>query len=83
MKKIIFGGIMMLSGILSTAILLAGTILPHDFRNLYSGFQTLEFRNFFTYIRGVQLEIPLVIFIGIAIIGFALGIWGLLEKKDN
>jgi len=75
MKKVILGGLMMLAGIISTAILLSGTMA--------TGFIHNGRHSFAWSLSQYQLTTPLYIFIVIAIVGFALSVWGLLEKKDK
>ena len=73
MKKIVFGGIMFLAGIISSAILLSGTMV--------TGFIHNGEYSFAWSLSQYKLTIPLNIFIVIAVVGFALCIWGLIEKE--
>ena len=79
MKKIVFGGIMMLGGIISTALLLSGTMA--------TGMQIAMYHNgqysFIWSLHQYQLIVPLIVFVIIAVVGFALSIWGLFDKKDK
>ena len=75
MKKVIFGGMMMLAGMISTAILMSGTMATGFFHN-----------GRYSFVWGIskyQLTTPFVIFIIIAVIGIALSLWGLFEKQDS
>ena len=72
MKKIIFGGLMMLAGVLGTAILLAGTMA-----NAYSVNDELSFSLNLSFYGLIPAFVSFII-IGIA--GLLLGIWGLIEK---
>jgi hypothetical protein len=72
LKKLIFGGLMMLSGILGTAILLAGTT-----ENAYSVNGEVSFSLSLSF---YGLTPALVAFIIIGIVGLLLSIWGLVEK---
>ena len=74
MKKLIFGGLMMLSGILGTAILLAGTMA-----NAYSVNGEVSFSLSLSF---YGLTPALVTFIIIGIAGLLLGIWGLIDKDQ-
>ena len=72
MKKLIFGGLMMLSGILGAAVLMAGTM-----SNTYSLNGEVSFLLSLSFYR---LTPAFVIFIIIGIAGLLLGVWGLVEK---
>ncbi len=73
MKKVILGSTMLLAGLLSTAMLLAGTMANEWTRNG----QLSSFWNMSQY----GLMPMFYIFIGIAIIGLAIAIWGIFEKS--
>ena len=74
MKKIIFGGFMMLSGILGIAILMAGAMTQTMYINdTLSIFWTLS-------IYGLMPTF--YVFTVIAIIGLTFGCWGLFDKKN-
>jgi hypothetical protein len=66
----------MLAGVISTAIILYGTMVATRYTN-DRGY-TIAFQ-----LSQHQLTAPLVIFIIIAVIGLALGIWGLIEKENK
>jgi len=63
----------MLAGIISAAILLSGT-MAIDF--MYFGVYSYSW-----ILSQYQLTTPLIIFVIIAVVGFALSIWGLFEKE--
>lgn len=75
MKKVILGGMMMLAGLISTAILMSGTMA--------TGYRYTMLYSFSRVLRSYQLTTPLAIFIIIAVIGLALSLWGLFEKQDE
>lgn len=75
MKKIIFGGLLLLSGIVGSAILLAGTFLTNVTLNGQ--------RSLIWSLQLYELMLPLTTFVIVAIAGLALGVWGLLEKSDQ
>ncbi len=73
MKKLIFGSVMFLTGIVSTAILLAGAMSNEwTVNGQFSAFWNLA---------EYGLMPALYIFIGIAVIGILLSIWGMFERK--
>lgn len=74
MKKIILGGLMMLSGILGTAILMAGAMAQALYLdNTLSSLWTLS-------VYGLM---PVFyVFIVIAVAGLMIGCWGLFDKKN-
>ena len=74
MKKVILGSIMFLSGLLSVAVLLAGT-MANDWN--VDG-QLSAFHNMSQY----GLKPAFYIFIGIAVLGFGVAIWGIFEKSE-
>lgn len=74
MKKVILGSAMVLAGLLSAAVLLAGTMA----NDLTINGQFSSFWNMSKY----GLIPVFYTFIGIAIIGFAIAIWGIFEKKN-
>ena len=74
MKKVILGSIMFLSELLSVAVLLAGT-MANDWN--VDG-QLSAFRNISQY----GLSPVLYIFVGIAVLGFAVAVWGIFEESE-
>ena len=75
MKKVFLGSILFLSGMLSVAVLLAGSMANEWTVNG----QFSSFWNISQY--GLM---PMVYcFIGVAVIGLFLAIWGVFEKKDH
>ena len=73
MKKVILGSIMFLSGTISTALILAGSMANEWTTNGYfsSAWNISQY--------GLM---PVVyIFVSIAVIGLALAIWGLFDKQ--
>ena len=74
MKKVIWGSLMVFAGMLSAAVLLAGSMANEWTING----QFSSFWNMSQY--GV---IPIFyVFIGVAIIGMAAALWGIFEKKE-
>ena len=74
MKKVVLGSVMMLAGVLGTAILLAGTMANN---------MTINGRFSFSWNLSSYGLIPaLYVFIGIAVLGLAIGCWGLFDKKN-
>ncbi|OUN30802.1 hypothetical protein [Blautia sp. An81] len=74
MKKVILGSAMILAGIISIAQVLAGSMANEwtvngEFSSLWN-------------ISQYGLMPTIYIFAGIAIIGFVLAAWGLIDKKD-
>jgi TRAP-type C4-dicarboxylate transport system permease small subunit len=76
MKKVVLGSVMVLAGVISTAIILYGTMIATRFIN--NGVYTISWQ-----LSQYQLTAPLVIFVVIAVIGIALSIWGLFEKENR
>ena len=74
MKKVILGSAMFLAGLLSAAILLAGTMA----NDLTVNGMRSSLWNMSQY----GLMPALYIFIGITILGLAIAIWGIFERKD-
>jgi hypothetical protein len=74
MKKVILGSMMFLAGLLSAAVLLAGT-MANDWS--VNG-ELSSFRNMVQY----GLMPVFYIFIGIAVLGIGVAIWGMFEKKE-
>lgn len=75
MKKVVLGSIMYISGIISVAVLLAGSMANEWTVNG----QFSSFRNISQY--GLM---PVVYcFIGLAVIGILIAICGLFDKKEN
>lgn len=75
MKKVILGSVMFLSGLLSAAVLLAGT-MSHDWTT-QDGYLS-SFWNMSQY--GIMPAFYL--FAGIAVLGMGIAIWGVFEKKE-
>ncbi len=73
MKKVILGSSMLLAGLLSVAALLAGT-MANDWT--ING-QLSSFWNMSQY----GLMPAFYIFIGIAVTGLAIAVWGIFEKN--
>lgn len=73
MKKIVLGSMMFLAGVLSAAIILAGS-MANDWT--ING-QHSAFWNISRY----GLMPAIYIFLGIAVVGLILACWGLLDKK--
>lgn len=73
MKKIVLGSMMFHAGVLSTAIILAGS-MANDWT--ING-QHSAFWNISRY----GLMPAIYIFLGIAVVGLILACWGLLDKK--
>ncbi|RKI37617.1 hypothetical protein D7V86_22060 [bacterium D16-51] len=73
MKKVILGSIMFLAGLLSVAVLLAGTMANEWNVNG----QLSSFWNISQY----GLAPAFYIFVGIAILGISVAIWGVFEKE--
>ncbi|MDO5602015.1 MAG: hypothetical protein Q4G07_04525 [Oscillospiraceae bacterium] len=74
MKKVILGSMLFLAGTLCTAVLLAGT-MANDWT--ING-QLSSFWNMSQY----GILPAFYIFIGIAVIGIAVAIWGIFDKKE-
>lgn len=74
MKKVVLGSAMLLAGLLSAAILLGGT-MANDWTN--NGMRS-SLWNLSQY----DLMPALCIFIGIAILGLVIAVWGIFEKND-
>lgn len=74
MKKVILGSIMFLAGVVSVALVLAGSMANEWTIN----------GNFSSFWNISQYGLmPIVyIFVGIAITGFVLAVWGLFDKKS-
>lgn len=73
MKKVILGSIMFLAGIISIALVLAGSMANEwSINGEYSSFWNIS---------QYGLMPAIYIFIGIAIIGLVLAVWGLFDKK--
>lgn len=75
MKKVILGAMMLLCGILSSAVLLAGSMANEwtvngQFSSLWN-------------IKQYGLTPALFCFIGVAVVGLAIALWGLFDKKDK
>lgn len=74
MKKIYLGSIMFLAGLLSIAVILAGSMANEwTVNGNFSAFWNIS---------QYGLMPAMYVFGGIAIIGMALAIWGMLEKKN-
>lgn len=74
MKKVILGSIMMLGGLLSVAIILAGSMANEwSVNGQFSAIWN---------IKQYGLMPAIVVFSIISIVGLLLAIWGLFEKKQ-
>ena len=74
MKKVCFGSMMFLSGVLSVAVILAGSMANEwTVNGNFSAFWNIS---------QYDLMPTLYVFAGISIIGIVLSIWGMFEKKD-
>lgn len=74
MKKVVLGSIMFLAGVISIALVLAGSMANEwTINGEYSSFWNIS---------QYGLMSAIYIFIGIAIIGLVLAVWGLFDKKD-
>ena len=74
MKKVVLGSIMFLAGVISIALVLAGSMANEwTINGEYSSFWNIS---------PYGLMSAIYIFIGIAIIGLVLAVWGLFDKKD-
>ncbi len=74
MKKVVFGSIMALAGMVSDALILAGSManewtVDGHFSALWN-------------LSQYGLMPALYIFSGIAVLGILLAVWGLMDKKD-
>jgi MFS family permease len=76
-KKVVFGGMMALAGLIGAAVIIVGPLSAR----VILGYLTPH--SFAQYLSHFSLYFPLAVFIIIAIIGFIIGILGLLEKKDR
>lgn len=74
MKKVCFGSMMFLAGVLSVAVILAGSMANEWTVNG-------EFSAFWN-ISQYGLMPAVYVFVGISIIGMVLAIWGTFEKKN-
>jgi len=72
MKKVVLGGMMMLTSIISINILISVS--------LRIGPIFFGWRHYMWVIRDHSLEIPFYTLIIIAVIGFALSLWGVFER---
>ena len=74
MKKVILGSTMFLTGVISVALILAGSManewtINGQFSSLWN-------------ISQYGLMPAIYIFIGISIVGLALAVWGIFDKKS-
>lgn len=74
MKKVILGSTMFLTGVISVALILAGSMANE--RTINGQFSSLW------NISQYGLMPAIYIFIGIAIVGLALAVWGIFDKKS-
>ena len=74
MKKVVLGSMMFLAGLLSTAVLLAGT-MANDWN--VNG-ELSSFRNMAQY----GLMPAFYVFVGIVILGICIAVWGVFEKNE-
>ena len=74
MKKVVLGSMVFLAGVLSTAVILAGS-MANDW--------TINGRHSaFWNISRYGLMPATSIFLGIAVVGLILAVWGLFDKKN-
>jgi heme/copper-type cytochrome/quinol oxidase subunit 1 len=71
MKKIIAGSFMLLSGTISSAILMAATML--------TGTTYIDDHQYMDILSDYGLQSVFHIFVAIAVVGLALLLWGLIE----
>ena len=86
MKKILFGGMMMLAGTVGATVILAGSVVVAELARLNWRITQPEMMYVlepFWFIRRYQLQIPLAAFVIMAVIGLAFSIWGLIEKQGK
>ena len=86
MKKILFGGMMILAGIISASIILAGSVVVAEIARLNWRITQPEIMYLLEplwFIRRYQLQIPLSISGILVAIGIAFSILGLIEKQDK
>lgn len=75
MKKVILGSTMFFSGVLSLAVLLAGSMANEwNVNGQFSAFWNIS---------QFGLMPILYCFIGIAAVGLVIALWGLFDKKDQ
>ena len=74
MKKVVLGSMMFLAGLLSIAVLLAGT-MANDWN--VNG-ELSSFRNMAWY----GLMPAFYVFVGIVILGICIAVWGVFEKNE-
>lgn len=73
MKKIILGSMMLLTGLLSVAVLLAGTMANEwTVNGQLSSFWIMS---------QYGLMPAFYVFVGVAIVGLVIAVWGLFEQK--
>ena len=75
MKKVVLGGFLLLSGILGTAILMAGTMAQLLYLN--------ENLSFLWSLSLYGLMPALYIFIALAAAGLIIACWGLFDRRDK
>ena len=86
MKKILFGGMMMLAGTIGGSIIRASSVVAAELARLNWRITQPEIMYILEpwwFIRRHQLQIPLAIFGIMTIVGLALCIWGLVEKSGE
>jgi len=87
MKKAIFGGTLMLSGFIATALLMLGRMMSESAKDAINIIQgnvvTLESRDFIWIIYQGQIVIPFALASIIALLGLALCIWSLGVDRSN
>ena len=79
MKKVILGGLLLLSGALGTAILMAGTMAQQMFYSNDEG----SWLSFSRTLSSYGLMPALYIFIGLSVAGLVIGCWGLFDKSST
>lgn len=78
MKKVIIGSSMFMTGIISAVILLAGTMA-----NEYDSMNISPLAVAMQILAKYGLTPFLYVAVGVAVVGAAVAIWGLLEKESN
>jgi len=84
MKKVILGANMMFAGMVSSAILMAGSITL-DWRggeSVYSLSWSEAVFSFTNVLAYYGLMPALIVFIAVAFVGFMISVWGVFEKQS-
>jgi len=74
MKQVVFGGMMIIAGMISAAILMTSVVPTSPMLGPSWFF-------LFSRLRHYQLIVPFIISVISVGLGFSLGLWGLLEKE--